>query len=451
MEYTEITKELLAELVFEHQVEQIREIFDEHNIVNLAEIVADMELAEALFIFKTLRKDMSGSLFTYLVPEKQEKLITLLTGTEIKQMLDELYSDDIMEFIDEMPEEIVKKILKSASKSQREEINQLLSYKENSCGSIMSTDYVELSGELTIEQAMEETRKQREVAESISYGYVLKNQILVGTISLRDIIFAPDDHLVEDEMETDIVYVTTNDDQEEAGDLMSRYDLTMIPVVDAERKLVGIITADDVIDVIEEEATEDIHKMAAVNPLEGSYLEATPYAVAKSRLPWLMVLMISAAISEYIITRNNTLIMLIPALSYFYPTLMDTAGNAGSQAAAMVIRGIVTDDLGLKDIAKVVSKEVRVAVLCGIVMFTVNLLRILLTMRNVGLGVALITSGTIFAIIVVAKLVGGLLPLLAAAIKLDPAVMASPLIATTCDAISLTLYFALASVFLGGM
>ncbi|MDD6467209.1 MAG: CBS domain-containing protein, partial [Erysipelotrichaceae bacterium] len=271
MEYmTDMTAELLAEIVNKRQVKAIREVFETYNIVDLAEIVGDLTLAEALFIFKVLPKEKSGELFTYLAKDKQEKLVERLTTEQIQSILDELYSDDIMEFIDELPNELVKKILAAASKTKRDEINQLLSYKEFSCGSIMSTDYVELNYLDTIDQAMDEIKSQRKVAESISYGYVLKKGKLVGIISMRDVILAPEDSTLQEQMETEFVCVKTNDDQEVAIELMKKYDLTMMPVVDEADHLVGVVTADDVIDVMEEEATEDIHKMAAVTPLDGS-------------------------------------------------------------------------------------------------------------------------------------------------------------------------------------
>lgn len=442
---SEMTTEQLSELVSKRQVKAIRDVFESYNIVDLAELVGEMTLAEALFIFKVLKKETSGELFTYLTKDKQEKLVEQLTSEQIKSILDELYSDDIMEFIDELPNELVKKILASASKTQREEINQLLSYKEFSCGSIMSTDYVELNYLDTIDQAMAEIKAQRTVAESISYGYVLKKGKLVGIISMRDIILAPEESTLQEEMETEFVCVKTNDDQELAIDLMKKYDLTMMPVVDEEEHLVGVVTADDVIDVMEEEATEDIHKMAAVTPIDGSYMEASVFKVSFSRLPWLLILMISAAISEMIISKNSALIAVLPALSYFVPMLMDSAGNAGSQSAAMVIRGITVDGIDMHSFFKVFWKELRVAIICGAVMFGINYLRIIWIMPNVGSGMAIVSSLSIFVAIVVAKLIGGLLPLLASAVHLDPAVMASPLIATTCDAISLTVYFALAS------
>ena len=440
----EMTKEILAEAATLRQVKRVREIFDTYNIVDLADIVGELEISEALFIFKVLRKEVSGQVFTYLSKDKQESLVELLTNDQIKNILAELYSDDMMEFMDELPNELVKKILGAVSKAQREEINQLLSYAEFSCGSIMTTDFVELKRDDTIDEAMHDIKRQKRVAESISYGYVLEKDKLVGIVSMRDIIFAPEDSLLEEIMDEEFVAVTTKDDQELAIELIKKYDLTMIPVVDDQEHLVGVITSDDVIDVMEEEATEDIHMMAAVTPLDDSYMEASILKIAKSRLPWLLVLMISAVLSETVLARNTTLIVLIPALTYFTPMLMGSAGNAGSQAAAMVIRGITVEGLDIRSFFKVFWKELQVGIICGFVMFVVNYFRVVLTMPTVSSGVALVSSASVFVAIVVAKLVGGLTPLVAKLFHLDPAVLASPLIATICDALSLSVYFALA-------
>ena len=444
-EIIEVNQTLLVELVDKHQVKKIRELFDDYNIVDLAEIVGELTLAEALFVFKVLRKEKSGDLFSYLQPAKQEKLISLLTSEEIKGILDNLYSDDIMEFMEELPPILVKKILASVSKEKREVINRLLLYKEDSCGSIMNIDYVELDSNDTIAEAMESIRKQREAAESISYGYVVYMGKLVGIISLRDVILAPEDAKLSEEMDTDFAFVMTNQDQNEAIDLIKKYDLTMIPVVDEMYELVGVITVDDVIDAMQEEDTEDIHKMAAMRPLEGSYMETSSLKISLSRLPWLLILMVSAAVSEVIITKNNNLIVALPALSYFIPMLMDTAGDAGSQSAAMVIRGMVVDGIDIRDFFTVLWKELRVALICGFAMFAANFVRVYLTMSGVDVQINIVSSLTLCFIIVISKLIGGVLPLLASLIKMDPAVMAAPLIATACDAVSLTLYFLLAS------
>ncbi len=449
MEQKEFTFEELTKVVEGKNVRQLREVFDEHNIVDLALMVEELSTEEAVYVFRVLTKERSGELFSYLPLPKQERLIEILSGPEIKGILDNLYSDDIADFIEEMPEEIVTKVLKSASNQQRKEINMLLSYAENSCGSIMTTDYVDLDEDLTITQAMEEIKKQREIAESISYCYMInKKKQLRGAMSMRDILFAPKNAILKEVMDEDIVSVKTIDDQEEAIREMQKYDLTMIPVVDESQKLVGLITSDDVLDALEDEATEDIHKMAGITPIEEPYLSTSAFKIAKSRLPWLLILMLSATISGAILSANEDVLVLIPALSIFVPMLMDTAGNAGSQASAMVIRGIVVDNLGMKDFFTILFKELRIALLCGVVLFAVNMLRIMLFMSNISMMTAFVSSLTILIVLVCAKLIGGLLPIVATRLKLDPAVLASPLINTIVDSISLSVYFALVKVLL---
>lgn len=449
MEQKDFNFEELARIIEEKNIQHLREVFEEHNIVDLALMVEELSIEEAVYVFRVLTKEYSGELFSYLSLEHQERLIEILTGSEIKGILDNLYTDDLADFVEEMPEEIVTKILKSVSAQQRKEINMLLSYKENSCGSIMTTNYVKLDENLTVAQAMEVIKKQREIAESISYCYMIdqKNK-LHGAMSMRDILFAPKNSLLKDVMEEDIIYVKTTDDQEEAIHEMQKYDFSMIPVVDESQKLVGVITSDDVLDVLEDEATEDIHKMAGINPIEEPYLKTNSFKIAMSRLPWLLILMLSATISGAILTANEDILMMLPALSIFVPMLMDTAGNAGSQASAMVIRGIVVDNLGMKDFFKILYKEFRIALLCGVVLFLVNMIRIILFMSDISFMMAFVSSLTILIVLVCAKLVGGLLPILATYLKLDPAVLASPLINTIVDGVSLTVYFALVKLLL---
>ena len=445
---TNITKEILEELVKKRDVNALRDIFTRKNIIDLAQIVGDLDIREALFIFKVLTKPQASELFTYLPPEKQKKLVQLLTSKEISSILASAYADDIADLLDELPSDLAKDILANVPKERREDINELLSYKENSCGSIMGVDYAELKLGDTIGQAMEEIRNQKEVAESISYGYVVSRGKLVGTIALRDLILIPDSHPLKEEMETDFAYAKTTDDQEVAIDLIKKYDLTMLPIIDEDEKLVGVITADDIVDAMEEEATEDIHKMGAVVPVQTDYLETNPVKIAFSRLPWLIILMLSGSLSEGVITANNKLIVLFPILSTFIPMLMDTAGNAGSQSSSMVIRGIVVDKMDLRSLGKVAWKELRIALVCGGILFVVNFFRVWLLVANAGMDVALVSSLTLFAVVVMAKLVGGVLPLIANSLHIDPAVMASPIITTICDTVSLIIFFALAEVIL---
>lgn len=445
----EMTLELLTQLISEKKVQRIREIFDEYNIVDLAELVGELSLEDTIFLFKVLKNTVSGDLFSYLEIEKQQVLLDTFTGPQIKGILDHLFSDDIIDFMEEMPSTIVKKVLSSVDSSQREEINTLLSYGTDTAGSIMNTDYVELLEEDSVERAMRKIKSQGKMAETINYCFITNSHdVLVGCVSLRDILFAPENSTIGDLMMTDLIVANTRDAQEEVIRQIQKYDITIVPVVDDNNRLVGVITVDDVMDAIEDEATEDIQKMGGITPIEGSYLKMPIIQMAKSRLLWLMILMISYAISSLIITENDYILTAVPSLVIFMPMLMDTAGNAGNQASAMIIRAITVEGLTMKDFFKVLWKEFRVAFICGGILFVVNTLRIVFFVPNVGWDIGVTVSLTLFMVVFVSKMIGGFLPLFALMIKQDPAAMASPLIATTVDALSLVVYFSLARILL---
>ncbi|MDR1795242.1 MAG: magnesium transporter [Erysipelotrichaceae bacterium] len=438
-------KTILSELIAAKDIEAIKELFTERNIVTIAEAVGDLTVEEAVFLFKVLPVDDSADLFAYLPIEKQQKLVQLLTSSQLKGILEHVYTDDIVDFLQELPSALVKDLLKNTTKENREEINRLLSYPDSSAGSIMTTDYVELKDEDTVAQAMEKIQVTGRQAEEVNQCFVLDDYgALLGLVSLRDILFAPEEEKISELIQEDVVKVYTLDDQEEVSRIMRRYDVTMVPVLDKSQRLVGMITADDIIDIMEEEATEDIHKMAGVSSIDGSYLQTTSWQMARNRLTWLLLLMVSYAFSSMIITANSHLLTALPTLMTFVPMLMDTSGNAGSQALAMVVRGIVVDDLTIKDFFKVLWKEFQVALICGVILFAVNILRIIL-FTKAGFDMAFVVSLSVFLVVLTAKLVGGLLPLLALFFKQDPAAMASPLITTCCDALSLTIYFTLAT------
>ena len=364
-------------------------------------------------------------------------------------MLENLYSDDIIDFIEELPSNLVKKILQAASEDQRTEINLLLSYPEDSAGSMMTTEFVELKETDTVKQAIARIKTQGRVAETITNCYVVdQNRVLVGSIRLREILFANEDELISELMDTDVISVMTNDDQEVVANVFKKYDFSVLPVVNDEERLIGIITADDIIDVLYEETTEDIQKMAAIMPTEGSYIETSILDMAKSRITWLIILMVSATFTGFIIQGYESTLALIPALAASMPMIMSTAGNAGSQSSIMVIRGISVDDMTIKDIGLVVWKELQVGFVIGVMMFVVNVLRLLIFTPDVGLMTDLVISGTVFITILMAKVTGGLLPLVALIFKQDPAAMASPLITTIVDALALIVYFNLAIRFL---
>lgn len=444
-----VNGEILTSWVKKKEYKNIRHFFDETNIVDAAMLVDELGSEDILHLFKIVRKDIGAELLSYLSTDTIEHLTINLNLEQIQSLMEELYSDDLNEILSELPDELVTKVLQAATPELRKQINEFLSYEESSCGSIMSVDFVTLKQTNTVAQAMRTIRKQGKLAETINVCYVVdENKKLVGSISLKDILFAKEESIIEEIMEHDIHYVYTQEDQEEAAKLISKYDITSLPVIDSTKTVLGIITVDDILDVVEEEATEDIHKMGGMTPLDGSYVESSTQSIIMSRLPWLLVLMISATFTGSIISNNQEILVLLPSLAIFIPMLMDTAGNAGSQASAMVIRGLVVDDMGVKDFIKILIKETQVSVLLGIVLFIINTLRIGFFMPNVGWGIAILVSLTIFITILLANLVGGSLPLLALVLKQDPASMAAPLITTLVDALSLTTYFLIASYFL---
>lgn len=448
-ELIDISVSQLTAWIKQKEYKNIRTFFDETNIVDGALLVDKLATEDLLHLFKIVRKDVGAELISYLNSDTIERLTYNLTSSQIQILLEEMYSDDLNEILSELPEALVTKVLQAASPEIRKQINEFLSYEPNSCGSIMSVDFVTIRDSYTVAQAMRAIRRQGKLAETINWCYVVDDdKSLIGSIGLKEILFAKDEVPVVEIMDHDVYYVYTHDDQEEAARLISKYDITCIPVIDSVKQVLGIITVDDIFDVVEEEATEDIHKMAAMTPLEGSYVESSTKSIVKSRLPWLMVLMISATFTGTIISNNQELLVLLPSLAIFIPMLMDTAGNAGSQASAMVIRGLIVDDMSVRDFFRILFKETQVSMLLGIVLFVINTLRIGFFMPDVGWGIALLVSLTIFLTITLANLVGGSLPLLAIVLKQDPASMAAPLITTLVDAISLSAYFLIATMFL---
>ncbi len=445
MEITEnIQAADLKQLIETKQITKLRELFEDHNVVDMSELVGELEPQEALFLFKTLKKDQTSEIFAYLPHDKQETLIQLFTGPQIQEMLDALYDDDILEFIEDLPANIVKHVLQSASPKQRVELNRLLSYEENSAGSIMSTNYVVLKEKDTVADALMKIREQGKKAETINYCYITDNRkVLRGVITMRNIVLSSLNEEISELMDSDLVMVKTDDDQEDVAKLFEKYDLTVIPVVNNDSCLVGIVTVDDIIDVIHEEATEDIHKMNAIAPIDKTYLETGVLEMAKSRIVWLLILMISATFTGYIMSGYEEVLAANVTLSIFIPMLMDAAGNAGNQASTMVIRALATGELSAKDMLKIWWKEIRIAAICGTIMGIVNFLRILLFMGETDITISLVVSATVFITVALAKMVGCTLPVVAEKLHLDPAVMAGPLITTLVDAMSLMVYFQL--------
>lgn len=447
-------KRKLNQHVFNAMVEgrkyaEIRSCFDTYNLIDVAALAQNLETEQLLMLFKILRREVSSEMFTYLSAEKQEEVVNAFTSDEISRMLNNLMSDDIVEFLGELPANLVKKILIAASPEQRSEINHLLAYPEDSVGSIMSPEFVELKATDTVKRAITKIRSQGKITDVITNCYVIDaNRRLVGSIRLREILFNDEDQLIGDLMETDVKYVHTTDDQEAATETFRKYDLSVLPVVNDEQRLIGIITADDIIDVLTEETTEDIHKMAAIIPIDDSYLNTSVWTMFKSRIAWLIVLMVSATFTGLILQGYEAELTLIPALASAMPMILSTAGNAGSQSSIMVIRGISVDGLRLGDVKRVLWKELQIALVIGAILFAVNYVRLLVFMPQIGQATTLVICLTVFITVVLAKLSGGILPLIALFFKQDPAAMASPLITTVVDALALYIYFNLAAVIL---
>ena len=431
-----------------NQLAKLKEVLIEENPVDIAELFEDLPKDQCLKLFRILPKDLAAETFSYLSSEKQQEIVENITDEEIKHIINEMFIDDTVDFIEEMPANIVDKILQNTSPDTRKLINQFLKYPENSAGSVMTVEYVSLKSDMNIGQALNHIKKVGINNETIDICYVIDNQRkLVGFISLKSLIFLDDIIPLVDAMETNVISATTTDDQEVIASLFRKYDLTSMPVVDNEGRLVGIITIDDVVDVIDQENTEDFQKMAAMNPSDEEYLKESVFSLAKHRIVWLLVLMISATATGTIIRRYEEVLQSVVILAAFIPMLMDTGGNAGSQSSTLIIRGIALGEIQLSDIGKILWKEFRVSLIVGITLAVVNFLRIYY-IDKAGLTISLVVCASLLFTVVIAKVVGGILPILAKAFKLDPAIMASPLITTIVDACALVVYFALSTHFL---
>ena len=431
-----------------NQLAKLKESLMEENPVDIAELLEDLTKEQSLKIFRILPKDTSAEVFSYLSSEKQQEIVENITDEEIRHIIDEMFIDDTVDFIEEMPANIVDKILQNTSPDTRKLINQFLKYPENSAGSVMTVEYVSLKSDMNIGQALNHIKKVGIDNETIDICYIIDNQRkLVGFISLKSLIFLDDILPLVDAMETNVISAVTTDDQEFIASQFRKYDLTSMPVVDNEGRLVGIITIDDVVDVIDQENTEDFQKMAAMNPSDEEYLKESVFSLAKHRIIWLLVLMISATATGTIIRRYEEVLQSVVILAAFIPMLMDTGGNAGSQSSTLIIRGIALGEIQIKDVGKILWKEFRVSLIVGVTLAAVNFLRIYFIDRA-GLTISLVVCASLLFTVVIAKVVGGVLPLMAKALKLDPAIMASPLITTIVDACALVVYFGLSTHFL---
>ena len=440
--------EEIIEMLEQNKLAELKEILIKENPIDVADVFEEFPKEKDLIIFKLLPKDFSSEVFSYLSPEKQQEVIENITDEEIKFIMEDMYLDDTVDFIEEMPANIVDKILKNTSNDKRKLINQMLKYPENSAGSVMTVEYVSFKDNYTVKQAIDYYRKVAIDKEETDICFVTDSKKkLVGIISLKTLILSNDESYIKDEMDTNFVSVLTKDDQEEIASLFRKYDLTTMPVVDHEDRLVGVITVDDIVDVIDQENTEDIQKMAAMNPSDEEYLKESVMSLAKHRIIWLLVLMISATFTGMVIKKYEEVLQSAVYLAVFIPMLMDTGGNAGSQSATLIIRGIALEEIEFSDIFKVIWKEFRVSVLVGIILSGINFLRIYYFTKS-GLETSLVVAISMFLTVIMAKVIGGVLPLIAKSLKIDPAIMASPLITTIVDTAALIIYFQLSVIFL---
>lgn len=439
----------IENLIEEKKYAEIKQILNKMNDYDIAEIFEDLPTTEQLKIFRLLQKDIAADVFSYMETDTQSKLITLLSEKEAVDIINDMASDDAADLMDEIPANVVSRLLNKVDPEARRDINGLLNYPDDSAGSIMTTEYMDLKEENTIEDAIKKIKREYDDKETIDICFVTdKSRKLIGTVKLKDLVLNDEDKLIKEIMDDDIMSVNTLMDQEKVAQIIQDYDLTSIPVVDSENKLVGIITIDDVIDIIEEEATEDIEKMAAITPTEKPYLKLNILDLYKSRIPWLLLLMISATFTGKIIQHYEAALASYVVLTSFIPMLMDTGGNAGGQSSVTIIRGLSLNDIEYKDTLKVIWKEIRVAVLVGLTLAVANFAKLLL-IDKVTASVALVVCITLIVTVIIAKIIGCSLPILAKKIGFDPAVMASPFITTIVDAISLIVYFQIATHLLG--
>ena len=442
-------KEKIQTLINEKKFSEIREEFRKLNNVEISDLLNQFDKSELIIIFRLLSKDQSADVFSYLEPEQQEIIINAVTDRETEVLFRNLYFDDMIDIIEEMPSNLVKKILKNTNSEDRYLINQFLNYPENSAGSIMTTEYVDLKKNMKVSQAIKEIRDTVEEKENIYTCYVIsEDRKLEGVVSLKELITSDDDVTIESIMNRNFVSAHANDDQEVVADIIKKYDLIILPVVDIENRLLGIITIDDIIDVIEQEDTEDFHKMAGISPVEETYLKTSAFTMARQRIMWLIVLMISATFTGRIIKSYEEVLQSVVVLASFIPMLMDTGGNAGAQSSTTVIRALSLGDVETKDIFKILRKEFFTSIIVAIVLAAINYLR-LITLTKISLDVALVVSVTLILVVIISKVIGAFLPVIAKIFKLDPAIMAGPLITTILDALTLTIYFKFATIFLG--
>lgn len=445
-------EELLAnisQLIESRSFKTLRDILSDMNPPDLGELIGELSPHQIPLVFRILPKDLAGDVFSYMETETQELLIKSFSDVELKEIINDLWLDDTVDIIEEMPANVVARILRAAPASVRCQINELLKYPEDSAGSVMTVEYVSLAENLTVEECFQKIRREGINKETVYTCYVTDRRKLVGTVSVKDLLLADSDELVSEIMETNVLSVDAYEDKELVAQMFSKYDILALPVVDKDQRIVGIVTVDDAMDVMEDEATEDIERMAAITSSDKPYLKTGVVSIWKTRIPWLLLLMFTATFTGIIINSFEAALSAVPILMSFVPMLMGTGGNAGGQSSATVIRGIAVGEIELSDVLKVLWKELRVALLCGVTLAVASFVKIyfidnLLLNMEVSYLQILVISLTLMVTVFVAKLVGCVLPIFAKAVKLDPAVMASPFITTIVDVLSLIVYFVIA-------
>ena len=445
----ELDRNTIKELLENKKRSEIKKALAEMNEYDIAVLIEDLPENLLIQAFRLLPKDIAADVFVNMDDEVQRNLISALTKKEATAIIEDMYADDAADLFEEMPAIMISKLLSNVSADTRADINKLLRYPENSAGSLMTMEYIHLKKGLTIKESIARIRKQKDDFVSYDSCYVTDNKRkLLGYVSVKDLLINETDTLIDDIMQECEHMIPTLMDQEEVANMFQDYDYSTLPVVDSENRLVGIITVDDIIDIIEEEATEDIEKMAAITPTDKPYMRTGVWETWKKRIPWLLLLMVSATFTGGIITHFENALATYVALTAFIPMLMDTGGNAGSQASVSVIRALSLNEIEYKDVFKVVWKEARVSLLCGLTLAVANFAKLMI-IDKVGFQIALIVCSTLVLTVFVAKLIGCSLPILAKKLGFDPAVMASPFITTIVDACSLLIYFGIASALLG--
>ncbi len=436
--------ERIESLIEDKRYADIKRMLSDMNEHDIAEVLEELPHKEVIKLFRLLPKDIAADVFSYLETDTEARIITSLTESEAAEIINDMAADDATDLMDEMPANVVTKLLNKVDSETRREINQLLKYPDNSAGSIMTVEYLDFKEYNTIKDALKKIRNEYDEKETINVCFITdKKRELIGTVTLKDLVVHDENTPLSEIMDQDFISVSTLTDQEDVAKLIQEYDVTSVPVVDSEQKLVGIITIDDVVDIIEAEATEDIEKMAAILPTEKSYLKLSIFDIWKSRIPWLLLLMISATFTGKIIQHYETALASMVILTSFIPMLMDTGGNAGGQASVTIIRSLSLNDIEFSDLLKVIWKEFRVSLMVGITLAAANFIKLML-IDKVSTSVALVVCLTLVLTVSIAKIVGCSLPIFAKKLGFDPAVMASPFITTIVDAISLIVYFNIA-------